>query len=51
METLILIIAVIVISSIASYGFYLTLKERDELFEEKKRSKTGYRTNEEFINY
>lgn len=51
METLILIIAVFVISIIAAYGYYLTLKEREELFHEQKQSKTRYRTNEEFINH
>lgn len=51
METTILIIAAIFISLIAAYGYYLTLKEREQLFDQKKQSKTRYRTNEEFINH
>lgn len=50
METIILMIAAFLISVIAAYGYYLILKEKDELFEQKKQSKTRYRTNEEFIN-
>jgi len=51
LENLLLLLSAIIISLLAAYGYYLTLIEKDEIFEKKKESKTRYRTNEEFVNY
>lgn len=51
METTIIIIAIIVVSSLASYGYYLTLKKEIDEFDKKRKSATSYRTNEEFVNF
>jgi len=49
METILIITGIIVVSSLASYGYYLTwLKEMEE-FDKKKESSISYRTNEEFV--
>jgi hypothetical protein len=49
MESTLIIAAIIFISSISGIGYYLILSRDIEEFEKKKKSKTRYRTNEEFI--
>jgi|GEM_PF-783136 len=49
METLLIIIAIAIVSVIASVGYYLILNRDMEKFEAIKETKTEYRTNEEFI--
>lgn len=49
MESTLLIAAILIVSAIACYGYYLTLKKERNEFEVKRSTKTEYRTNEEFI--
>ena len=49
METTLIIAGIIITSLIAGYGYYLIFSNKQKEFESKKRSKTRYRTNEEFI--
>lgn len=51
MEMTIIIIGIVVVSSLASYGYYLTWKKEMDEFDKKRKSATSYRTNEEFVNY
>lgn len=44
-----LLVAGIVVSLIAGYGYYLIFTKELAEFEEKRQSRTRYRTNEEFI--
>ena len=37
------------LTSIASYGYYLIFNKELAEFEEKRKARTRYRTNEEFI--
>lgn len=49
MESTIVFTALVLVSSLASYGYYLTwIKEREE-FDQKKETTTTYRANEEFV--
>lgn len=49
MESLLIIIGIVLVSSIAGYGYYLIFTKEAEEFEAKRETKTQYRTNEEFI--
>lgn len=49
METTLIAFAIVLISLIAGYGYYLIFSKDLEEFEKKRESKTKYRTNEEFI--
>jgi Tfp pilus assembly protein PilO len=49
METTLIAGAIILVSLIAGYGYYLIFSRDLEEFESKKEMKTRYRTNEEFI--
>jgi len=49
METTLIIVAIIVVSALASYGYYLTCLKEMEEFDKKKESSLSYRTNEEFV--
>jgi len=46
---LLLLIAGISVTLIASYGYYLIFTKEIAEFEEKRKTRTRYRTNEEFI--
>ncbi len=49
MESIIILSAIIFISLLSGTGYYLILRRAGEEFEEKRSTKTEYRTNEEFI--
>lgn len=49
METTLIAAAIIIVSLLAGYGYYLIFTRDLEEFEAKKKMKTRYRTNEEFI--
>lgn len=49
MELFLIAIAIVIVSSLAVYGYYLISIEKIEDFEQKKNRKTAYRTNEEFV--
>jgi Tfp pilus assembly protein PilO len=49
METLLIAISIIVVSIIAGYGYYLIFTKELKEFDEKRKTRTQYRTNEEFI--
>lgn len=46
---LLLIVAGIIVTLIAGYGYYLIFTKELSEFEEKRKMRTRYRTNEEFI--
>lgn len=48
MESL-LIVSGIFVTLIAGYGYYLIFTKELAKFEEKRKTRTRYRTNEEFI--
>lgn len=41
----------VAVTLLATIGLHLTRMEKEEEFHRKGRSKTLYRTNEEFVNY
>jgi hypothetical protein len=49
METVLILIGIVTVSLIPGYGYYLTITKELEDFEAKRKTRTRYRTNEEFI--
>lgn len=50
MEFTLILSGMAIVSTLAGYGYYLVLEKEIQEFEVKKKAKTEYRTNEEFVN-
>lgn len=49
MEPFLIATAIVIVSSLAVYGYYRISLEKIEDFERRRDRKTAYRTNEEFV--
>ncbi|MEX0660786.1 MAG: hypothetical protein WD381_01555 [Balneolaceae bacterium] len=50
METTLITAGIIVVSSLASYGYYLVRIKKTDEFDKKRRNTTSYQANEEFMD-
>ncbi len=50
MESTLVFTAIVFVSVLASFGYYLAWKKKRKEFDKKKENATTYRTNEEFVN-